>query len=52
MLWMFERGKVNEKLKLLSFEKALDKIEIDIYDYGPIEITPSIDPVLDIQTGF
>ena len=22
------------------------------YDYGPIQITPSIDPVLDIQTGF
>ena len=52
MLWMFEREKINEKLELLSFEKAWDKIEIDIYDYAPIQITPSIDPVLDIQTGF
>ena len=35
---------LQEKVKVLC--------DFLFYDYGPIQITPSIDPVLDIQTGF
>ena len=36
----------------ISRKKVKVLCDFLLYDDGPIQITPSIDPVLDIQTGF